>query len=223
MKNKMEQTEIEIPLKDLSLKGILREADHPQGMIIFSHGSGSSRLSRRNNFVADLLLEAGFSSLLFDLLTEREDSAYENRFNIDLLTQRLISVTEFILEAEDFVKSPLGYFGASTGATSALYAAAELGKKIGAVVSRGGRPDLAMPVLNKIMIPTLLIVGGNDEVVIELNEKAFDRLECIKKLEIVEGATHLFEESGKLEQVAQLTINWFHKYLIKSDRNEVQE
>ena len=121
----MQQTKIEIPVKDISLKGILREADNPQGMIIFSLGSGSSRLSSRNNFVADLLLQAGFSSLLFDLLTEGEDLAYENRFDIDLLTQRLITVTEFILDSKDLDKVPIGYFGASTGATSALYAAAE--------------------------------------------------------------------------------------------------
>lgn len=209
------KTEMEIPLKGLNLKGILRKSDNPQGMIIFCHGSGSSRLSSRNNFVADLLLEAGYSSLLFDLLTEDEDLIYENRFNIDLLTRRLVGVTEFIVKTEDLAKLPIGYFGASTGAASALFAAATLGQKIGAVVSRGGRPDMAMPVLNKIKIPTLLIVGGDDHEVIELNQKAFDELECIKKLEIVDGATHLFGEPGKLEEVAQLTIDWFDTYLLK--------
>lgn len=160
-------------------------------------------------------MTAGYSSLLFDLLTEEEDLVYENRFNIDLLTRRLIDVTEFMMEAEELEKAPIGYFGASTGAASALFAAAALDQKIEAVVSRGGRPDMAMPVLNKIGVPTLFIVGGDDHVVIELNQKAFDQLECIKKLEIVDGATHLFMEPGKLEEVAQLTIDWFDTYLLK--------
>ncbi|MEN2284120.1 alpha/beta hydrolase [Algoriphagus sp. SE2] len=209
MKNK---TEIEILLRDLNLKGILRETENPNGMIIFCHGSGSSRLSTRNNFVADLLLEAGYSSLLFDLLTEKEDLIYENRFDIDLLTRRLVDVTEYLIEKENLSKVPLGYFGASTGAASSLFAAATLGKKIGAIVSRGGRPDLALSVLKKIEVPTLFIVGGNDYEVIELNQKAFDRLDCIKKLKIIEGATHLFSEPGKLKEVAQLTIDWFDNY-----------
>lgn len=172
MENK---TEIVISLKDLDLKGILREVKNPRGMVIFCHGSGSSRLSSRNNFVADLLLEVGYSSLLFDLLTEDEDLTYENRFDIDLLTARLVEVTAYMIKSENLKNIPIGYFGASTGAASALFAAASLGKKIGAVVSRGGRPDLAMPVLNKIGNPTLLIVGGDDHMVIELNQKAFDR------------------------------------------------
>jgi len=215
MKKDTSKTELVIPLKDLDLKGILRKMDNPRGMVIFCHGSGSSRLSSRNNFVADLLLEAGYSSLLFDLLTEDEDLTYENRFHIDLLTARLVDVTEFLIKSENLKNVPIGYFGASTGAASALFAAAALGKKIGAVVSRGGRPDLAMPVLNKIGIPTLLIVGGDDHMVIELNQKAFDRLDCVKKLEIVEGATHLFTEPGKLEEVAKLTIDWFDHFLPK--------
>jgi pimeloyl-ACP methyl ester carboxylesterase len=209
------KNELVIPLKDLDLKGVLRKADSARGMVIFCHGSGSSRLSSRNNFVADMLLEAGYSSLLFDLLTEDEDLTYENRFHIDLLTARLVDVTAYVIKSENLKNIPIGYFGASTGAASALFAAAALGKKIGAVVSRGGRPDLAMPILNKIGIPTLLIVGGDDHMVIELNQKAFDRLDCIKKLEIVEGATHLFTESGKLEEVARLTIDWFDHYLTK--------
>jgi pimeloyl-ACP methyl ester carboxylesterase len=213
MKNNIDKIELVIPLKNLDLKGILRKADNPKGMIIFCHGSGSSRLSSRNNFVADLLLEAGYSSLLFDLLTEEEDLTYENRFNIDLLTRRLVDVTEYMIESENLKNIPIGYFGASTGAASALFAAATLGQKIGAVVSRGGRPDMAMSVLDKIGVPTLLIVGGDDHEVIELNQKAFDQLDCIKKLEIVEGATHLFGEPGKLEEVAQLTIDWFDTYL----------
>ncbi|MDG1278854.1 MAG: dienelactone hydrolase family protein [Algoriphagus sp.] len=213
MKNNIDKIELVIPLKNLDLKGILRKAVNPRGMIIFCHGSGSSRLSSRNNFVADQLLEAGYSSLLFDLLTEEEDLTYENRFNIDLLTRRLVDVTEYMIESENLKNIPIGYFGASTGAASALFAAATLGQKIGAIVSRGGRPDMAMPVLDKIGVPTLLIVGGDDYEVIELNQKAFDQLDCIKKLEIVEGATHLFGEPGKLEEVAQLTIDWFDTYL----------
>ncbi len=213
MGNIAAKIELVISLKGLDLKGILRKADNPQGIIIFCHGSGSSRLSSRNNFVADLLQEAGYSSLLFDLLTEEEDLIYDNRFNIDLLTRRLVEVTEYMIKSEDLAKLPIGYFGASTGAASALYAAVTLGQKIGTVVSRGGRPDMAMPILNKIGVPTLLIVGGDDHEVIELNQKAFDQLDCIKKLEIVEGATHLFGEPGKLEKVAKLTIDWFDTYL----------
>lgn len=214
MENK---NELVIPLKSLDLRGILRKADTARGMIIFCHGSGSSRLSSRNNFVADLLLEAGYSSLLFDLLTEDEDQIYENRFNIDLLTRRLVEVTAYMIESENLKRKPIGYFGASTGAASALYAAASLGQKIGAVVSRGGRPDMAMPVLNKVLVPTLLIVGGDDHVVITLNQKALNELNCIKKLEIVDGATHLFVETGKLEEVAKLTIDWFDTYLLKKE------
>ena len=168
MKNNIDKIELVIPLKNLDLKGILRKAVNPRGMIIFCHGSGSSRLSSRNNFVADLLLEAGYSSLLFDLLTEEEDLTYENRFNIDLLTRRLVDVTEYMIESENLKNIPIGYFGASTGAASALFAAATLGQKIGAIVSRGGRPDMAMPVLDKIGVPTLLIVGGDDYEVIKL-------------------------------------------------------
>ena len=206
---------IEIPINGISLKGRLRLADHQKGLIVFSHGSGSSRLSSRNNYVADLLQREGFSSLLFDLLTEAEDLIYENRFNIDLLTQRLVKVAQWLGKQKDTKDIPIGFFGASTGAASALNAAAILNTKIKAVVSRGGRPDMAAPNLEKIHIPTLLIVGGNDDVVITLNQKAYDKLNGIKNLEIIEGATHLFSEPGKLEAVAKLTCNWFHKYLKK--------
>lgn len=213
MKTESKYKEIDIPVPNVHLKGRFRIAEHQKGLIIFSHGSGSSRLSSRNNYVAELLQKKGFSSLLFDLLTEAEDLIYENRFNIDLLTQRLIYVTKWVGKYKDTLDLPLGYFGASTGAASALYAAAELGNKIKAIVSRGGRPDLAMPVLNKIKAPTLLIVGGNDDVVIELNKKAYAQLSDIKKIEIVEDATHLFSEPGKLEEVAMLSSNWFNDYL----------
>ncbi len=204
---------IDIPVFGVHLKGRLRIAKNQKGLIIFSHGSGSSRLSSRNNYVADLLQNDGFSSLLFDLLTEIEDLNYQRRFDINILTQRLVSVTQWMLEHEEIPDIPIGYFGASTGAASALHAAAQLGNEIKAIVSRGGRPDLAMPVLNKIKTPTLLIVGGNDDVVIELNKKAYAELGGIKKIEIVEGATHLFSEPGKLEEVAKLTSNWFDNYL----------
>lgn len=184
-----------------------------KGIILFSHGSGSSRLSIRNNYVANLLFEDGFSSLLFDLLTPEEDTIYENRFNIELLTERLLKVTKWIHKDKDTKHLPIGYFGASTGAASALSAAAKLGTTIKAIVSRGGRPDLAMDILKDINAPTLLLVGGNDNIVIELNKKAQSKIKSICELKIIEGATHLFSEHGKLELVAMHTSNWFDRYL----------
>lgn len=213
MKTTVNFENINIPILNVQLKGRLRIAENQKGLVIFSHGSGSGRLSSRNNYVAEHLFSEGFSSLLFDLLTEKEDLIYENRFDINLLSQRLVKVTQWILKYNDFKDVPIGYFGASTGAASALYAAAQLGDKIKTIVSRGGRPDLAMPVLHKINAPTLLIVGGDDEVVIHLNKKAYVELGGIKKLEIVAGATHLFGEPGKLEEVAELSTKWFNKYL----------
>ena len=207
--------EIEIQIDSISLKGNLRLVDNSKGMILFSHGSGSSRLSTRNNYVADLLFEQGFSSLLFDLLTEREDLTYENRFNIELLTKRLLKVTKWISIYKETKHLPIGYFGSSTGAASALSAAAQLDKSIKAIVSRGGRPDLAMKILHKIKIPTLLLVGGNDHMVIELNKKAQAEIRGICELKVIEGASHLFSEPGKLEIVAKQTSNWFDKYLNK--------
>jgi dienelactone hydrolase len=204
--------DINIPIDDIILKGRLRIGSPQKGLIIFSHGSGSSRLSSRNNYVADFLLQDGFSSLLFDLLTEKEDLIYENRFNIDLLTQRLVMTTLWIEKQKEIINIPIGLFGASTGAASALNATTFLGDKIKAVVSRGGRPDLAESNLDKINIPTLLIVGGDDDIVIELNKKAFNKLAGIKKIEIIEGATHLFSEPGKLEIVAKLSSDWFNTY-----------
>lgn len=213
MKTTINFENIIIPLHNVKLKGRLRIAENQKGLVIFSHGSGSGRLSSRNNYVADHLQFEGFSSLLFDLLTEREDLVYENRFDINLLSQRLVKVTQWILKFKDYKNLPIGYFGASTGAASALYAAAHLNDNIKAIVSRGGRPDLAMPILDRIKAPTLFIVGGNDDVVILLNKKAFANLDGIKKLEIIEGATHLFEEPGTLEKAAELSANWFNKYL----------
>ncbi len=207
--------EIEIQIDAINLKGNLRLTDHSKGIIIFSHGSGSSRLSTRNNYVADLLYEQGYSSLLFDLLTLHEDLIYENRFDIELLTKRLLKVTEWVRKYDKTKHLPIGYFGASTGAASALSAASQLGKSIKAIVSRGGRPDLAMKILNKIKTPTLLLVGGNDDKVIELNKKAQSAISGICELKIIEGASHLFEEYGKLEIVAKETGNWFDTYLKK--------
>ena len=205
--------EIDIPIGEIHVKGNLRQAQNSKGIILFSHGSGSSRLSSRNNYVADILLNNGFSSLLFDLLTPQEDAIYDNRFDIELLTKRLVSVTKWVKNNEGIKQSPLGYFGASTGAASALSAAAKLGKAISAVVSRGGRPDLAMKDLSQVNTPTLLLVGGNDTTVIELNKKAKSKIKCICELKIIEGATHLFPEHGKLELVAEHTSNWFDTYL----------
>jgi len=205
--------EIEINIGAINLRGNLRMADASKGIILFSHGSGSSRLSIRNNYVANLLVKQGFSSLLFDLLTTEEDKIYENRFNIALLTKRLLKVTNWVRAYEDAKQLSIGYFGSSTGAASALSAVAQLGKKIKAVVCRGGRPDLAMPILKDVKTPTLLLVGGNDTAVIELNKKAQSKISGICELKIIEGATHLFPEHGKLEMVAMHTSDWFNKYL----------
>lgn len=213
MKIAQTHIETEIDLGDIRLKGNLRLAEQAKGIILFSHGSGSSRLSIRNNYVATLLLEQGFSSLLFDLLTTEEDKIYENRFNIELLTERLMQVTKWVSKQTEIKQLPIGYFGASTGAASALSAAAQLGKSVKAVVSRGGRPDLAMENLKGVNTPTLLLVGSKDDVVIELNKKAQSKISGICELKIIEGATHLFPEHGKLEMVAKHTSDWFDKYL----------
>lgn len=213
MKGLIDYKSIDISILGKLLKGRLRIAENQKGLIIFSHGSGSSRLSSRNNYVAEYLQNKEFSSLLFDLLTEEEDLIYENRFDIDLLSKRLMSVTQWMLEHEELPDIPIGYFGASTGAASALRAASVFGSKVKAIVSRGGRPDFALSILDSITAPTLLIVGGNDTVVIDLNKKAYDKLGGVKKLEIINGATHLFSEPGKLEEVAKLSSNWFTNYL----------
>jgi len=199
----------------VSLSGELIIPQDAQGIILFSHGSGSSRFSPRNNYVAHLLNNHGFGTFLFDLLTEEEDSIYSTRFNIDLLSNRLIKITSQMAEHSLTKGYPFGYFGASTGAASALHAAADLNGFIKAIVSRGGRPDLAMEALPLIESPVLLIVGSLDQTVITLNEKALKELHSVKQLEIIQGASHLFEEPGKLDQVADLSINWFKKYLHK--------
>ncbi|MGN6248026.1 MAG: dienelactone hydrolase family protein [Ginsengibacter sp.] len=218
----MTKSEIKLDLSDVSVAANLSHAKDAVAMVIFSHGSGSSHLSPRNNFVADVLNQNHISTLLVDLLTPEEDKIYENRFNIDLLTDRLIRVTEKALEQFTFNEIPLGYFGASTGAASALDAAAFLGDTIKAVVSRGGRPDLAKN-LKKVKAPTLLIIGSLDNDVIELNKQAYQQLSCDRKIEIVDGASHLFEEPGTLNEVANLAAAWFDLYLCNNMvQNQVQ-
>ena len=205
---------IHFKVENAELAGELILPLETRGLVLFSHGSGSSRFSPRNNYVARLLNKQKFGTFLFDLLTPEEDTNYAERFNIELLSKRLMTVTLKMAEYSFTRDLPFGYFGASTGAASALKAAENLRGLIKAIVSRGGRPDLAMEILPAIKIPVLLIVGGLDDPVISLNEKAFNQLHSVKQLEIVEGATHLFEEEGKLDEVADLSIRWFQEYLI---------
>lgn len=202
-------TDISIPIGNISLPGILQIPPHAKGIVIFSHGSGSSRFSRRNQMVAGYLGERGIATLLFDLLSEEEDQDIDNRFNIDLLAGRLAGATHW---AKKHTGLPYGFFGASTGAASALQAAAAL-PETKAVVSRGGRPDLAAGSLPFVQSPTLLIVGGLDDEVMKLNVEAYTQLRCEKAIEKVEGATHLFEEPGKMDEVCLLAGTWFQKYL----------
>src|SRR3970040_2379351 len=211
---KMKKLEIDIPLTSVTLKGDLVIPENATGIVVFSHGSGSSRFSTRNRMVAELIQKQNIGTLLFDLLTEEEDQIYENRFNIDLLVSRLIETTEWLMEYDEVKGLPIGYFGASTGAASALRAAAYFGETIKAVVSRGGRPDLALSALRQVAAPTLLIVGGMDVPVIGMNKMAFDELRSVKEMKIVPGATHLFEEPGKLLEVANLAISWYKRHLV---------
>lgn len=214
----MKREEINIPLPSVVLKGELVLPDNALGIVVFSHGSGSSRFSPRNKMVGELIHEHGMATLLFDLLTEEEDRIYENRFNIDLLVSRLIDATEWLMQYKETKNLPVAYFGASTGAASALRAAAYFGKSIKAVVSRGGRPDLAMNALPLVTAPTLLIVGQLDVPVIQMNKQAFDQLNCKKEMKIIPGATHLFEEPGKLMEVANMAIAWYKEYLVKEEK-----
>jgi len=205
--------DIIIPAGKARLSGSLGLAQGANTVVLFAHGSGSSRQSPRNRFVAQKLNDAGLATLLFDLLTGEEEAVdlrtAQHRFNISLLAERLVHVTQWALQNESTRQLRVGYFGASTGAAAALVAAAQLARDIGAVVSRGGRPDLAGEALPLVRAPTLLIVGGEDDVVIGLNEQAKAQMCCDVKVEIVPGATHLFEESGALERVAQLAADWF--------------
>ncbi|MEM2784299.1 MAG: alpha/beta family hydrolase [Nitrososphaerota archaeon] len=211
--NKNEEKEVKIQINSINLDGILGIPENAKGIVIFAHGSGSSRFSPRNNFVARELRKIGLATLLFDLLTEEEDLIYENRFNIDLLADRLIAVTEWVKSNNETKNLKIGYFGASTGAAAALQASTKI-EDIKAIVSRGGRPDLVLDYLPKVKAATLLIVGELDEYVIELNKIAYKKLKVEKELKIIPGASHLFEEPGKLEEVSQLAKEWFLKYLI---------
>jgi putative phosphoribosyl transferase len=206
-----------IPTGDAVLDGDLVIPSGASGIAVFAHGSGSSRHSPRNRSVARVIREAGVGSLLFDLLTREEESVdvftRHLRFDIELLTVRLIEATQWLAGQEETRNLRVGYFGSSTGAAAALMAAARLGEEIGAVVSRGGRPDLAGNALPLVKAPTLLIVGGHDETVIELNQDAYARLRCEKELRVIPGATHLFEESGALEQVADYAADWLKGHL----------
>ncbi|EKD53491.1 MAG: hypothetical protein ACD_61C00031G0002 [uncultured bacterium] len=205
--------EIEISIQNTDLEGVLEMPRQNIGLVIFVHDSGSGRKSEKNSLVTKELQRLGMGTLHFDLLTEKESGRKENRFNIEMLTERLIAVTKWCLENENLKECSLGYFGASTGSAAALSAAAFWGTKIKAVVTHGGRPDLAMDVLDLIESPTLLIVGGEDKGMISYNRLAYQKLGCIKKLEIVAGATHLFEEDGAMEKLSDLTTLWFTKYL----------
>lgn len=203
-----------IPAGPVSIEGLLEIPEHAVGLVLFAHGSGSSRLSPRNNHVAGVLRQAGVGTLLMDLLTPAEDRDYDRRFDIALLTQRLLDATRWVVSQPATREMPLGFFGASTGAAAALEAAAILGPDARAVVSRGGRPDLASrEALRTVTAPTLLLVGGLDDIVIELNQRAYDQLHCEKKLVIIPGATHLFEEPGTLDQVARQAAAWFARHL----------
>lgn len=212
-----EEREVRIPADRVVLEGNLGLPETPGGVVLFAHGTGSGRHSPRNNYVARRLREAGLATLLIDLLTAEEEEADLQtghlRFDIALLARRLLGATDWLSHNPDAASLPVGYFGASTGAAAALVSAAERPEEVGAIVSRGGRPDLSGEALSRVRAPTLLIVGGRDEPVIGMNREAMDRLDVEKKLEIVPGATHLFEEPGALEEVARLAAGWFTRYL----------
>jgi putative phosphoribosyl transferase len=212
---------IRIPAGSVALEGDLAVPMDARGVVLFAHGSGSSRQSPRNRYVARLLNDANLATLLFDLLTPAEEAVDRRtaqlRFDVQLLATRLLDATDWLLPHPDTRHLQLGYFGASTGAAAALVAAAERPDGVRAVVSRGGRPDLAGSALPRVRAATLLIVGGEDVPVIELNQQAFERLRCQKRLVIIPGATHLFEEPGALDEVARLAREWFERYLTPAE------
>jgi dienelactone hydrolase len=213
-----QDTEVRIPVDCVLLAGTLTTPPDPKGIVLFAHGSGSGRHSRRNQYVAHVLQEAGLATLLFDLLTEDEEAidrySAHFRFDISMLADRLIGATDWLAEEPHSSSLSVGYFGASTGGGAALVAAARRPTLVSAVVSRGGRPDLAGAALNAVRAPTLLIVGGDDEPVIGLNEQAVGQLGApVKELTVIPGASHLFEEPGKLDEVAGLAADWFSRYL----------
>ena len=211
--------EVEVAAGPVTVTGHLTIPENPTGIVVFAHGSGSSRFSPRNIFVADLLGTVGFATLLFDLLTPEEERNRANVFDIELLARRLVDVTAWLATQDDAASLPIGYFGASTGAGAALRAAADPRVTVGAVVSRGGRPDLAGESLTRVRAPTLLIVGGRDEVVLELNRRAQAAIPAECQIAVIPGATHLFEEPGTLEKVAVLARDWFINHLGPSARN----
>ncbi|HEY7743537.1 MAG TPA: dienelactone hydrolase family protein [Burkholderiales bacterium] len=213
----MRRADVTVQAGAVALEGALAIPEHTEGVVLFAHGSGSSRFSPRNRFVADVLNEGALATLLLDLLTAEESEIDERtgelRFDIGLLSRRLIGAVDWLGAHAEIRGLRIGIFGASTGAAAALNAAAERPARVAAVVSRGGRPDLAMAALSRVRAPTLLIVGGLDGPVIGMNRRAAEALECEHRVEIVPGATHLFEEPGKLEKVAQLARTWFRRYL----------
>ena len=208
---------VRIPMESMNLQGDLHLPSNPLGVVIFVHGSGSSRFSPRNRFVAEELNKQGFATLLLDLLTEEEHridtETMEYRFNIPLLASRSTLATSWVHGQPGLSRLPIGLFGASTGAAAALITAAEMKQQVAAVVSRGGRPDLAEDFLPQVDAPTLLIVGGEDDTVLALNRKAKAQMHCVAKLHVVPGATHLFEEPGALEQVVTVAAQWFARYM----------
>jgi len=221
------ERDITIDAGKVALEGALALPDGASGLVLFAHGSGSSRHSPRNRYVAQVLQAGGIGTLLFDLLTREEESVdqytAELRFDIGLLAERLIGATRWVTSQPEMRNLQLGYFGASTGAAAALVAAAKLPDAISAVVSRGGRPDLAEDALDSVRAPTLLIVGGDDEPVIGMNRHALARLRhAEKELVIIPGATHLFEEPGKLEEVARIAAEWFALHLASPAKSRVQ-
>jgi dienelactone hydrolase len=209
--------EVRIAADSIMLPGELSIPSRAEGLVLFAHGSGSSRHSPRNQYVAQVIRKAGVGTLLLDLLTREEEridlQTRRLRFDIALLARRLAGATKWLKKRKETSHLRVGYFGASTGGGAALVAAAEMGDEVGAVVSRGGRPDMAGEALSRVASPTLLIVGGLDEAVIRLNEEALGKLQCVKELKIVPSATHLFEEPGKLEEVARLATDWFQRHL----------
>lgn len=207
---------LDIPAGDVRLEGDLSIPDHAAGVVIFAHGAGSSRQSPRNNYVAERLQRNGLGTLLFDLLTELEDMVYANRFDIDLIARRMADATVWLKNNTAAQELPIGFFGASTGSAAALRASVAIARDVTvrAIVSRGGRPDLVGEVLPLVSAPTLLIVGSEDRVVIDLNRYAYERLTAEKTFEIIPDAGHLFEEPGALETVADIAIRWFREHLV---------
>ena len=208
---------VRIPINGKMLIGDLAVPSEPKGLVVFAHGSSSSRLSPRNNYVGEILNHRHLATLLFDLLSEDEDQKIANRFNIELLSSRVLKAIEWISRYELVSGLDIGLFGASTGAAAAMLAAVTLDSPVKAIVSRGGRVDMAYPIIGRIKVPTLLIVGQNDSGVREINEEAFLKLSCHKELAEIPNASHLFEEPHALERVAELAASWFDKYLGGSD------